>query len=306
MHKQDIREYLKSLPKEDPVYYFPNPGNAGDAIIALATFQLFKETGVNYQILDIDNFEPDGKILIYPDGGNLVNYYGTARDVIGKYNKEVKKLIILPHTINNNDDLIRDLGENTDIILREEVSYDYVKKLNTKSNIMLMDDVAFSLNLDNLPRKKLFPLSKVLCKELLHTFSREHFRSFPKAKKVLWNYRLALYALKRKITGANCKVLNSFRNDCERTLSELPSDNLDLANVFAFGHHNEELAQYTSINLLKYIDNFEQIRTNRLHTCIAAALLNKEVLFYPNSYYKCEAIYNFSIKEYFPNVKWQG
>ncbi len=41
MYDIDIKNYLKSLPKET-IYYRPNSGNGGDLLIAHATFSLFK------------------------------------------------------------------------------------------------------------------------------------------------------------------------------------------------------------------------------------------------------------------------
>ena len=41
-----------------------------------------------------------------------------------------------------------------------------------------------------------------------------------------------------------------------------------------------------------------------LHLAIAGALLGKPVECYPNSYFKNEAVYHFSMKDRFPNVQW--
>lgn len=55
-------------------------------------------------------------------------------------------MVILPHTINTHEDLLQELGNNVEIICREQISYNHVKRLATKANIMLMDDLAFSLD----------------------------------------------------------------------------------------------------------------------------------------------------------------
>ena len=50
------------------------------------------------------------------------------------------------------------------------------------------------------------------------------------------------------------------------------------------------------------------IRTDRLHVAVAAALLGKSVTLYPNSYFKNQAVFEFSMKETFPHVsfmQWQ-
>jgi hypothetical protein len=52
MEASPIREYLNSLPRNERLYYFANPGNAGDALIAHATYQLFIQLGIDYCIVD--------------------------------------------------------------------------------------------------------------------------------------------------------------------------------------------------------------------------------------------------------------
>ena len=69
---------------------------------------------------------------------------------------------------------------------------------------------------------------------------------------------------------------------------------------------NEVLIEQNVIDILSIINKYEVVSTNRLHVCIGAALLNKEVNLYPNSYYKNESIYLMSLKDKFPKVKWCG
>jgi hypothetical protein len=56
---------------------------------------------------------------------------------------------------------------------------------------------------------------------------------------------------------------------------------------------------------IEAIDRFETIHTNRLHVGIASALLGKKVNLYANDYFKIRAIYETSIKPFFPNVIFQ-
>jgi SAM-dependent methyltransferase len=50
--------------------------------------------------------------------------------------------------------------------------------------------------------------------------------------------------------------------------------------------------------LLRAVDQFETIRTDRLHVAVAGVLLGKKVEIYPNSYFKNRAMYDFSFKRY--------
>ena len=69
----DLRSYLRALGPE-VVHFHPNPGNGGDALIALATLQLFDECGVRYRIWR-DGDETAGETIVYGGGGNLVPPY---------------------------------------------------------------------------------------------------------------------------------------------------------------------------------------------------------------------------------------
>lgn len=321
MTELDIKQYLQLLPKNEEVYYIPNPGNAGDSLLAHTTFQLFKELNIRYRLIDFRDFDPRAKIIIYGGGGNLVEYYNFARRIVLEFHRLAKKFIILPHSINGNEDLLKELGNNVDIILREEVSYNHVKKFATKSNIMIMEDLLFSINVEDLLPKKSVTISllgaffsKVIYRLLgiknnftvrknLQNIKSEHL------KIIFGNYcRDILHCFRtdvERILGIrNREILNCFRTDSEKTDVDLPRDNLDLSQVFSYGTENEKIAFRASLHLLSFMNRYREIRTNRLHLGIAGMLLGKKVKLSPNSYYKCEAVYQYSIKDRFSNVEW--
>jgi exopolysaccharide biosynthesis predicted pyruvyltransferase EpsI len=294
MAKIDIKLYLDSLKKYEKVYFCPNPGNAGDSLLAHVTYELFDEYNIKYQILKEQGFNPTDKILLYGGGGNLVPYYTHARNFILKYHRLVKKLIILPHSIDGNEDLLKKLDENVDIITREEVTYNHVKKNALRANVFLADDLGFSLNVE-----------KILSK--MPQFSL-HLVNLKLPVRILFqgNYTEMKHRARKLFQNEKKHVLNCFRTDQEKSDIDIPSDNVDLSSIFSYGVDSKEKAFYVCYRLLNFINSYEEIRTNRLHVAIAGALLGKEVKLYSNSYYKCEAVYEFSIKGQFPNVTWMG
>jgi exopolysaccharide biosynthesis predicted pyruvyltransferase EpsI len=294
MAKIDIKLYLDSLKKYETVYFCPNPGNAGDSLLAHVTYELFDEYNIKYQILKKQGFNPTDKILLYGGGGNLVPYYPHARNFILKYHRLVKKLIILPHSIDGNEDLLKKLDENVDIITREEVTYNHVKKNALRTNVFLADDLGFSLNVEKI-------LSK-MPRFSLHLVNLK----LPVRILLQGNYTEMKHRARKLFQNENKHVLNCFRTDQEKTDIDIPSDNVDLSSIFSYGVDSKEKAFYVCYRLLNFINSYEEIRTNRLHVAIAGALLGKEVKLYSNSYYKCEAVYEFSIKGRFPNVTWMG
>ncbi len=296
MQLPSIDAYLAAVTADRVAHYYPNPGNAGDALIAQATFQLFEKNHVNYQWIDHNSFVPQGQTVIYSGGGNLTRYYRVARDFLTTIHNDVERLIILPHTIEANAELLAALGPNVDIICRERTSYAHVLRHAKQANVYLADDMAFHLAIEPVfanahfhrPWHRSLPLTLVLRGIYTHTFAQ--LLSYLRARD--WMGR----------TG----ILNAFRIDVERSPIGIPKDNCDISEVASHGTHNELAVSSSAVQLLRLVGDCNQLRTNRLHVAIAGALLGKEVWFYPNSYYKNQAIYEFSMQSRFPNVRWMG
>ncbi len=120
-------------------------------------------------------------------------------------------------------------------------------------------------------------------------------------------YKYSLFEVTQHVgPKRSCRVLNCFRTDFEQSGIAIPRDNCDLSEIFAFGTYDKGSTDYASRKLLAIVGKHEEIRTNRLHVAIAGAMVGKRVHLYPNSYYKCEAVYQYSMKERFPNVNWMG
>jgi len=291
--QSNISDYLKALPRET-LYFRPNRGNAGDSLLAHATFQLFKSHQIRYRLPQWHLFNPQGKTIVFGGGGNLVPYYTQARDFIRRYHRAAKRFIVLPSTISQHRELLREFGPNVDIICRETVSYEHVRKHALKAGVMLMHDLAFSLNpQDTLTQKP--PLSRhLLCRALSLSWTQQE-----------------LGYLARRVLGqlpgpASDSVLSCFRTDAEQGETLVPTENWDIAREFAYGTDNRTVSAYVSHALLNVLNRYDEIHTNRIHICIAGALLGKPVALYPNAYYKCRAIFEHSIAGRYPNVRWMG
>jgi len=294
MVETPIIQYLRSIPQDEKIYFFPNPGGAGDSMIALATYTLFKEMQIGYSIVPVSQaFDPVGKTVVYGGGGNLVHYYDTARKTVQKYHSRAKKLVILPHTINANEDLLGELGANVDVICREPVSFAHVREFAPGANVFLMEDIAFSLDMKKIARKTYLPLKK----QSLAFLPRDSLMAI----------LMSLKQLSGKILErGDFRTLNAFRKDLEGTRLRFPRDNIDLSLLFSHSTTNEMMAYYVTHCILRVINHYQKVCTDRLHICIAAAKLGKEVEFFPNKYYKCEAVYHYSMKDQYPNVRWMG
>jgi exopolysaccharide biosynthesis predicted pyruvyltransferase EpsI len=113
-------------------------------------------------------------------------------------------------------------------------------------------------------------------------------------------FYLALVAPDRLLAGrfAPDRGLGlAFRTDNEARENGLATldGNVDIS---ASGtHHSDPLV------LLRFIDEFSIIATDRLHVAIAAILLGKQVLLSEGNYFKIRAVFNSSIKGIFDNCE---
>ncbi|MCO6449734.1 MAG: polysaccharide pyruvyl transferase family protein [Caldilineales bacterium] len=293
----DLPGYIKQLP-DLPLYFYPNPGNAGDSVISCATFQILDRQDRKYQTraYSLNYRAPEQGIILCGGGGSFVGDDERVFNLMADYHAKVGKLVILPQTIVGRTDLLRSFGENVDIICRERTSYDYVVRLGVYANVLLMDDAAISLNVPWLlahpARCRLLGIPWLL--------------RFRRLDRYIAFRRLRRKRLRELRARHGSSTLNCFRVDGERTDIPLPADNLDLSVEIMLGVRPKALARLVTYELLAFLNNFETINTNRLHLGILSALLGKHVNFFANSYFKNESVYRFSLAQRFPNVHWCG
>tara|TARA_Y100001973_G_C5190216_1_gene330491 strand:+ start:1238 stop:2266 length:1029 start_codon:yes stop_codon:yes gene_type:complete len=137
----DCKSFLKKY-IDRPFIYIPNPGNAGDKLIAYGTYQAFNDLGLEFTVGEFHH-EYENQLLVYGGGGNLVGTYGNCRNFLLK-NKDRNKILVLPHTIREEQELLASLDDNVTLMCREAVSYDYVKSVvKYPENVYISHDMAF-------------------------------------------------------------------------------------------------------------------------------------------------------------------
>lgn len=285
--KSSLEDFLVGF-RGQRILFVPNPGNAGDSVIACAEYQLFDRLGIDYQVIsqDISCSDTRDEIVFYGGGGNLAEPYLNARDFIAWHHRGVKRLIVLPHTVVAYPELISSLGSNVDLICREQLSYDYVSRLVSGANVHLMDDVAFSLDIKSLLAKIGVDASAWLNRPL---------RSAKRSVRVILH---SIRNMRRR------KTLNSFRGDVEGTGRSGAAANFDVSQMLAADTMSAMDSTLTARSVVKFISRFDVVRTDRLHVCIVSLLLGKEVHFFDNSYGKNRAVYEHSMHGRYPGLKW--
>ncbi len=298
----EIKSYLRGFAAQH-VHYLPNPGNAGDSIIATATYQCLHRLGISHTIPFPPRFSAAGKTVFYGGGGNLIGTSTYAYAQVARFHKDAARFVILPHTVKDVDDLLRAFGANVTIICRERVSYDYVRSFSGPYTTLLAHDMAFSLDPAPLLGTAGRPSRGVVLARYAEAVLRGHGRTSPRNLARILLGRPRGTVPNRADIGP---VLHVFRLDGERTDIALPTHNVDLSAVFSYGVGPEAVANHAASWLLSTLSQFDEIHTNRLHIAISSAVLGKSVKFYSNNYYKCRAVYEHSMKDRFSNVQWMG
>lgn len=263
-----LEEYLIANLTEAKLCYYPNPGNAGDALIWYGTVCLLKKLGINYtpyhQGINLERSTID--VIMYGGGGNLVPYYRDCSNFLKEYIHTYKSLIVLPQSIQGHHALIESLSPNVTLFCREQMSYDYCKSIMP------------------FPEKALF------------------------ASDLAFYADVTSFIEEKKESNNPPKVLYAFRTDQEvndsRKLIPLPKANQDISlRCGSITEKSSFESNYAVVKrFLNTINAYDVVWTDRLHVGIGAFLLGKEVHLFDNSYGKNRAVYESSI-QYLDDLK---
>jgi hypothetical protein len=127
----------------------------------------------------------------------------------------------------------------------------------------------------------------VFCRELVSFGALQAARARP--KKLLLGHDLAFHAdLKSWASRPAEGSAGIFRRDAEAAYGKLPR-NFDVVEDASYGSAREPE------RLLNFVARFSEIHTDRSHAALVAAMMKRKVVFYRNSYFKNQAIYDHSL-----------
>lgn len=143
-HEDAFLKFLRSIGGRH-VHFFPNPGNAGDGVIAYATYEMFRRYNIKvtpHRWEDTVNAD----LVLAGGGGNLVEgRYKQMAEIIRRHS-HVERLVLLPHTIVGFADILAQTHKNLTVFCREPVSYDLALANGAnKERTFLSQDMALFL-----------------------------------------------------------------------------------------------------------------------------------------------------------------
>lgn len=290
-----VNEMIKNILSQVPHFYFlPNRGNLGDVVIATSEYQFFNDNNYNYTVMDTQNIPQDDFTLVYGGGGLWTKYYDFS-DVTDIFKlKNIKKIIILPSSFNECDNLFDVVDERFTIFCREEKSYNYCLSKNKKAEFILSNDMALELNIDfykNSNKKYVKNIDSTLVKDIYNKLYLPYKNIFKFIPDIFKN-----------ITYKNDKAIGYFlRHDIESKTDWSNFDiklNEDLSQILGSYCIDSSFSKILTKVFLSMIDTVDVVVTDRLHVGICGYLLNKEVILIDNSYGKLSSVYNYSLESY--------
>lgn len=271
--------------------YLPNPGNAGDALIASAAWQLFDELPEAPVCLPIDELRA-GDRLIYGGGGLFVPAQPAGARFLGILaGIGLARLVILPQTFRGAEQQLAALGPDCTLFCRDWVSYEFIGQVAPDSQVQFAPDLALGLDVAALRARLNTTARRDRMKQMMAVLYSSPARRYRR-----WRRKLA--AVKPDEAGQ----LQVFRSDVERTAAGGDQAQFsDLSNFYGSDFLDRMECDRISRDLLDLLDTASLVETNRLHVGIGAALLGKQVILHDNSYGKLRTIYDASLKDW-PNV----
>lgn len=277
--------YLREL-RGERLLYRPNPGNAGDALIAAATIDLFGHLGLHFELVGDPVPGVRDRIVIHGGGGGFWDGNPVVAGFIKRHAAAARRLILLPQTITGHAALLESLPEHVHLFCRDRVSFDYLTGLKLQARVFLDHDVALRL-----------PAREWLARHgWLRLFLASPGRCFKGAKR----FRAAARA------HPDRRELRVWRGDAESARPDMPRGprHADLSRAFALGLRREGFIHVSAACLLRFVARYEAVTTDRLHVAIAGALLGRDVALAANRYFKNRAVYEHSLRDRFPNLRW--
>ncbi len=295
-----ITEKLTPLIDKDYVLLdVPNHRNTGDNLIWEGELEFLKSLpynklyGANHSCYDRNKVPSDSIILLH-GGGNFGDLYRSSQNLKLQVVEEFKnqRIIIFPQTVfyKNEDNFKNDMkffSSHKDLYLcvRDTVSYEMLRPYFKDTNLLLLPDMAFCLNLYNEIHKR------VNDRILYLKRTDAELNNDDQINTLLLKYKGKKIDVSDWTSYSNNKFINRFilyKDEFFVRLSRFLLKIKALAWLAdsEFGM-NSKLSRKKHINNgIQFINRYDTVITTRLHGLILSLLLDKEIVLLDNSYGK--------------------
>ena len=197
------------------IYFLPNSGNAGDALINTGFYVAAQEAALDYEEISADfSFHKisENDLLILSGGGGIVPYWDGASKNLQKLTRYNFPLLLMPQSVSGRSETLSLLRPMDKLFLRERYSYNYAQSLNLQCKILLDHDLAFFNS----------------AKSLINTRTGLAKTSIKNTRNYL---RISFHYLRSFFTSS----LPAFRTDIESLHNEKHSKLYDVSLITKFG-----------------------------------------------------------------------
>ena len=275
------------LPAGGEVVYFPNPGNAGDALIATATWQCFDRLGIKPRVCQPEKF-PRHSAVILGGGGNLVPPYPQmAAALQACLDREIRTCLLLPHTIRGNEALLARLDARFTLLCRDRLTLAHVHQHAPQVHAQVVDDMALGLDVEALRER---------------TRSLRHRLGLLADGRWMKRRRKWRRGLSRQHPDASGR-LEILRADAEANIGRNETREQDLMDHYLSRCAKRAGCDQVAMDLIQLLSSAQSVRTDRLHVALPAVLLGLPVAMLDNNYGKLSAVWETSLKGRFPNAR---
>jgi len=287
--QSEYAELIALLRQAQPFVYFPSSGNGGDALIAHATFAFFRRHQLAYRIYSEHDQQRDSTLVI-GGGGGFVDGYRKMSLLVQHVVTQQRSVIVLPSSCLGYEKELAMMDERFHFFARESVTAEHVLRHTRGAKVSFCHDMAISFDESELPAMSDLPWL---------------LRGQP------FDYQLK-WLLKRSrvqaLWDADLAEASMLRSDRESLLSpeERPRENYDISHLIKGKMDREDRAAAIAEVFCGVIARQKRIVTDRLHVSIACGLLGIPCEMRANNYHKNRAIYEESIKKFFPCVAFSG
>ena len=274
-----VREFLTQAKDERRRLFFrPELGNAGDALINAGFYTLARRLGLDYvEITGGRRAVPElGRedLLILAGGGSLSSHWDIGEQTLDSLTCFDVPLLLLPQSLQGRENVLARLREQDTLFVREEYSLRYARSLHLACPVHLDHDMALSLD-----------TALVLATPVRHLpRSRDDLR------------RAAAFA-RHRVRARRGLPLTAWRSDSEATSDRQARRRDDLSALADFGTLDRAANLRSARKMLEVISWYDSVETDRLHVGVGAALLGKPVTLHANAYHKIRGVYEYSLRD---------